>query len=126
MSYTLGVDMVLTGHSLGRNKLDHLLKSGEDAGGCVGRLHQHLDGTPGQGLQKSAGKRREGYWAYYFMPLSWFAAVQSRRAGSCFLSWSRHLHSFVQPAWPKKGSSTHLFCVVVHSNPCRNHVTCRD
>jgi hypothetical protein len=29
MSYTLGVDMVLTGHSLGRNKLDHLLKSGE-------------------------------------------------------------------------------------------------
>ncbi|WIA29535.1 hypothetical protein OEZ86_012033 [Tetradesmus obliquus] len=28
MSYTLGVDMVLTGHSLGRNKLDHLLKSG--------------------------------------------------------------------------------------------------
>jgi len=31
MSYTLGVDMVLTGHSLGRNKLDHLLKSGE---GC--------------------------------------------------------------------------------------------
>jgi hypothetical protein len=30
MSYTLGVDMVLTGHSLGRNKLDHLLKSGEE------------------------------------------------------------------------------------------------
>lgn len=29
MSYTLGVDMVMTGHSLGRNKLDHLLKSGE-------------------------------------------------------------------------------------------------
>jgi sucrose-phosphate synthase len=29
MSYTLGVDMVLTGHSLGRNKLDHLLKSGK-------------------------------------------------------------------------------------------------
>jgi sucrose-phosphate synthase len=29
MSYTLGADMVLTGHSLGRNKLDHLLKSGE-------------------------------------------------------------------------------------------------
>jgi hypothetical protein len=28
MSYTLGVDMVLTGHSLGRNKLEHLLKSG--------------------------------------------------------------------------------------------------
>lgn len=28
ISYTLGVDMVLTGHSLGRNKLDHLLKSG--------------------------------------------------------------------------------------------------
>ena len=26
---TLGVDMVLTGHSLGRNKLDHLLKSRE-------------------------------------------------------------------------------------------------
>lgn len=29
ISLTLGVDMVLTGHSLGRNKLDHLLKSGE-------------------------------------------------------------------------------------------------
>ncbi len=28
ISYTLGCDMVLTGHSLGRNKLDHLLKSG--------------------------------------------------------------------------------------------------
>eukprot|EP00878_Enallax_costatus_P003956 GHUV01004177.1.p1 GENE.GHUV01004177.1~~GHUV01004177.1.p1 ORF type:complete len:1210 (+),score=383.57 GHUV01004177.1:125-3754(+) len=28
ISLTLGVDMVLTGHSLGRNKLDHLLKSG--------------------------------------------------------------------------------------------------
>ncbi|KIY93355.1 sucrose-phosphate synthase [Monoraphidium neglectum] len=27
MSFTLGSDMVLTGHSLGRNKLDHLLKS---------------------------------------------------------------------------------------------------
>ncbi|KAI8477407.1 MAG: hypothetical protein J3K34DRAFT_515747 [Monoraphidium minutum] len=27
MSFTLGADMVLTGHSLGRNKLDHLLKS---------------------------------------------------------------------------------------------------
>jgi hypothetical protein len=29
MSFTLGSDMVLTGHSLGRNKLDHLLKSRE-------------------------------------------------------------------------------------------------
>eukprot|EP01025_Chloroclados_australasicus_P020334 TRINITY_DN2143_c0_g2_i1.p1 TRINITY_DN2143_c0_g2~~TRINITY_DN2143_c0_g2_i1.p1 ORF type:complete len:1092 (+),score=166.59 TRINITY_DN2143_c0_g2_i1:189-3464(+) len=28
MSYSLGVDMVLTGHSLGRNKLDHLYKMG--------------------------------------------------------------------------------------------------
>lgn len=28
ISHTLGVDMVLTGHSLGRNKLEHLLKSG--------------------------------------------------------------------------------------------------
>lgn len=28
MSHTLGADMLLTGHSLGRNKLDHLLKSG--------------------------------------------------------------------------------------------------
>ena len=27
----LGVDMMLTGHSLGRNKLDHLLKSREPA-----------------------------------------------------------------------------------------------
>lgn len=33
MSYTLGVDMVLTGHSLGRNKLDHLLKSGRQLEG---------------------------------------------------------------------------------------------
>jgi sucrose-phosphate synthase len=33
ISYTLGVDMVLTGHSLGRNKLDHLLKSGKGGGG---------------------------------------------------------------------------------------------
>eukprot|EP00892_Ulva_mutabilis_P007983 jgi/Ulvmu1/5557/UM023_0093.1 len=28
MAHTLGVPMVLTGHSLGRNKLDHLLRSG--------------------------------------------------------------------------------------------------
>jgi hypothetical protein len=36
MSFTLGADMVLTGHSLGRNKLDHLLKSRESVGfgGC--------------------------------------------------------------------------------------------
>lgn len=26
MAHTLGVPMVLTGHSLGRNKLDHLLR----------------------------------------------------------------------------------------------------
>lgn len=38
MSYTLGVDMVLTGHSLGRNKLDHLLKSGEHTRGQGSRL----------------------------------------------------------------------------------------
>jgi hypothetical protein len=29
MSFTLGCDMVLTGHSLGRNKLEHLLKGRE-------------------------------------------------------------------------------------------------
>lgn len=29
MAATLGVDMVMTGHSLGRNKLEHLLASGE-------------------------------------------------------------------------------------------------
>ena len=29
MSSSLGIDMVLTGHSLGRNKLEHLLASGE-------------------------------------------------------------------------------------------------
>ena len=29
MASTLGVDMVMTGHSLGRNKLEHLLASGE-------------------------------------------------------------------------------------------------
>ena len=28
MSSSLGIDMVLTGHSLGRNKLEHLLASG--------------------------------------------------------------------------------------------------
>lgn len=28
MASTLGVDMVMTGHSLGRNKLEHLLASG--------------------------------------------------------------------------------------------------
>lgn len=31
MAATLGTHMVLTGHSLGRNKLDHLLKSRERA-----------------------------------------------------------------------------------------------
>ena len=30
MSSSLGIDMVLTGHSLGRNKLEHLLASGEE------------------------------------------------------------------------------------------------
>lgn len=29
MASTLGVDMVMTGHSLGRNKLEHLLASGK-------------------------------------------------------------------------------------------------
>lgn len=29
MTATLGVDMALTGHSLGRNKLEHLLNSGQ-------------------------------------------------------------------------------------------------
>ncbi len=29
MASTLGVDMVMTGHSLGRNKLEHLLASGQ-------------------------------------------------------------------------------------------------
>ena len=33
MSSSLGVDMVMTGHSLGRNKLEHLLKSGEGGEG---------------------------------------------------------------------------------------------
>lgn len=28
IAHTLGVDMVLTGHSLGRNKRDHLVKQG--------------------------------------------------------------------------------------------------
>ena len=31
MSSTLNVDMVMTGHSLGRNKLEHLLKGGEQS-----------------------------------------------------------------------------------------------
>ena len=31
MSSSLGIDMVLTGHSLGRNKLEHLLASGAQA-----------------------------------------------------------------------------------------------
>lgn len=33
MSSTLGVPMIMTGHSLGRNKLEHLLASGGSAGG---------------------------------------------------------------------------------------------
>jgi hypothetical protein len=37
MSLTLGADMVLTGHSLGRNKLEHLLKSRE----CRGHTTPH-------------------------------------------------------------------------------------
>jgi hypothetical protein len=31
MCHTLGTDMVMTGHSLGRNKLEHLIKSGRVA-----------------------------------------------------------------------------------------------
>ena len=31
MAHTLGVECVLTGHSLGRNKREHLLKSGISA-----------------------------------------------------------------------------------------------
>jgi hypothetical protein len=50
MSYTLGVDMVLTGHSLGRNKLDHLLKSGE-GGGMFGVCVCALRPTWGGGLR---------------------------------------------------------------------------
>ena len=42
---TLGVDMVLTGHSLGRNKLEHLLKSRECylIASCFAFLHQHAE-----------------------------------------------------------------------------------
>lgn len=49
ISYTLGVDMVLTGHSLGRNKLDHLLKSGEGGG------WSHCGAGPGHGVTCSSG-----------------------------------------------------------------------
>ena len=40
MTSTLGVDMALTGHSLGRNKLEHLLSSGELLLRCM-KLHVH-------------------------------------------------------------------------------------
>ena len=40
MASTLGVDMVMTGHSLGRNKLEHLLASGMSPGRCLSPLLQ--------------------------------------------------------------------------------------
>lgn len=39
MSQTLGVDMVLTGHSLGRNKLEHLLSSGQQTLGGIEKTY---------------------------------------------------------------------------------------
>lgn len=47
VSFTLGADMVLTGHSLGRNKLEYLLKGGETgtAGAFLGGVKGALQGV---------------------------------------------------------------------------------
>jgi hypothetical protein len=69
MSYTLGVDMVLTGHSLGRNKLDHLLKSGgwgwSKQAGREGGVSRSFQGTAGPHAQSLVGrglKAQTGGW----------------------------------------------------------------
>ncbi len=45
MSSTLDVHMVMTGHSLGRNKLEHLLASGG-----------HCQGLPGDGCKQASSR----------------------------------------------------------------------
>ena len=50
MASTLGVDMVMTGHSLGRNKLEHLLASGQPLQWLQDLHHRRIEKIPHAGI----------------------------------------------------------------------------
>lgn len=57
MSMTLGAPMALTGHSLGRNKREHLLKGGTMTGAEVETVY-HMSRCGGKVWTRSSGMFR--------------------------------------------------------------------
>jgi hypothetical protein len=98
MSYTLGVEMALTGHSLGRNKLDHLLKSGERGPWGRGAGRKGGGGGGGRVVQGACPRRR---WRVCFACRAWppvHAALPGRRLPlTTSARATMHAHPATQP-----------------------------